>query len=422
MLGAGPNSNGDICLIVPPNVFLLDPLMYPPLGPLYVASALEQKGYNIKFLDLRAIKNLENVRFPEAKYYGLTATTAGYESAVEIKNMVNAQKPGRIVFIGGAHATVKPDEVAEEFDAIIVGEGVTSVFKVLQGERGIIKSPLIEDIDSIPYPARHLLRREAQISHRLFKGEKYGASEIATTITSTLGCPFNCAYCAGPTIWNRKVRFRSPENFVGEIKQVIADYDCKNFRFIDDNFPLKKDRILKITELLEPLDIKFRCHTRTSLVDEEILSALKRAGCTELAFGIEVADDYVLKKIQKDETVEDHEVGIRLAKEAGLLVRAYLMVALPFETWGTIANTKRFMTRNRRRIDKYTLSTFAAYPGSDIYNNPGKYNIVWMERRCSKLLQFSDEASIATEECSREELTEHKNELSKFLEKTWRTD
>lgn len=418
-MDAGPNSKGDICLIVPPNIFLLDPLMYPPLGPLYVAATLEQKGFNIKFLDLRAVECLEDVVFPEAEYYGLTATTAGYESAVEIKNIIKAQTPGSTVFIGGAHATVKPDEVAEEFDAVIVGEGVRSVFKVLQGERGLIKSPIVEDIDTIPYPARHLLCQEAQVSNRLLKGEKYRSSEPATTITSTLGCPFKCAYCAAPTIWGRKVRFRSPENFVGEIKQIIADYGCRNFRFIDDNFPLKKDRILKITDLLEPLDIKFRCHTRTSLVDEEILSALKRVGCTELAFGVEVADDYVLAKIQKDETVEDHEIGLRLAKEAGLLVRVYLMVALPFETWDTISNTKQFMKRNRRHIDTYTLSTFMAYPGSDIYDNPSKYNIVWMERQCSKLLQFSERASIATEECSREELTEHRNELSKFLKKVW---
>lgn len=412
-------SSSDVCLIVPPNLFLLDPLMYPPLGPLYVASALEQGGRDVKFLDLRSVENLKDVVFPEVEYYGLTATTAGYESAVEIKNMIKAQDPGSTVFIGGSHATVKPDEVAEEFDAVIVGEGVRSVFKVLHGERGLIKSPVVEDIDSIPYPARHLLRREAQASHRLLKGQKYGTSEPATTITSTIGCPFRCAYCAAPRIWGRKVRFRSPENFVGEIKQVIDDYGCRSFRFIDDNFPLKKERILEITGLLEPMGVKFRCHTRTSLVDEEILSALKGAGCTELAFGVEVADDYVLAKIQKDETVEDHETGIRLAKEAGLLVRAYLMVALPFETWDTISNNKEFMTRNRRYIDTYTLSTFMAYPGSDIYDNPGKYNIVWMERQFGKLLQFSDEAAIATEECSREELTDHKNELSRFLKKVW---
>jgi len=418
-LDAGPNSKSDVCLIVPPNIFLLDPVMYPPLGPLYVASALEKEGHDVTFLDLRTVEDLESVTFPRTKHYGLTATTAGYEYAVKIKNLIKAQNPGGIVFIGGAHASVKPDEVAEEFDAVIVGEGEKSVFKVLRGERGVIESPLIENLDSIQYPARHLLRPTAQASRHLLKGEKYGVAEAATTITSTRGCPFRCAYCAAPTIWGGKVRFRSPENFVGEIKQVIADYGCRSFRFIDDNFPLKRDRILRITDLLEPLGIKFRCHTRTSLVDEEILSALKGSGCTELAFGVEVADDYVLEKIQKDETVEDHETGIRLAKEAGLLVRAYLMVALPFETWGTIANTKRFMRRNRRHIDTYTLSTFAAYPGSDIYNHPSKYDIVWMERQCGKLLQFSDRASIATEQCSRRELTEHRNELSTFLKKVW---
>ena len=408
----------DVCLIVPPNTFLLDPLMYPPLGPLYIASILEQEGHGVLFLDLRNTKRLEEVRFPKAEYYGLTATTAGYNSAVKIKTLIKNQNPRSVVFIGGVHATVKPDEAAEEFDAVIVGEGERSIFKVLQGAGGIIKLGGIEDIDAIPFPARHLLKPEARFSRKLFEGEKYRQSELATTITSTRGCPFDCAYCASPTICDRKIRFRSAENFVEEVEHIITEYGCRSFKFIDDNFPLRRTRTLEIAELLEPLKINFRCHTRTSLVDEEILLALRKAGCNEIAYGLEVSDDYVLKKIQKHETVEDQKRGVRLAKEAGLVVRLYLMVGLPFETWNTISNTKRFIVENREYIDKYTLSTFAPYPGSDIYNDPDKYSIIWMERDYSKLLQFKDEALIATEDCTREEFTEHRRDMSRFLEET----
>jgi len=324
------------------------------------------------------------------------------------------------VFIGGAHATVKPNESAEEFDAVIVGEGEKSVFEVLQGARGIVKSDIIENIDTIPYPARHLLKPSARFSSRLFRGQKYGETEIATTITSTRGCPFNCSFCASPVIWNRKVRFRSPANFVDEIKQIIDIYGCKNFRLIDDNFPLNKERILEIARQLEPLNIHFRCHTRVSLIDEEILSALKMAGCNEITYGIETADDYVLKKIQKGETVERQEQALYLTKEAGFSVWIYLMAGLPFETWDTVQQLKEFIMRNKEHIDKYTLATLAPYPGSDIYNNPEKYDIVWMERDYDKLLLYEDRALIATAECSQEELTEHRRVLDKFLAKNLR--
>ena len=414
----GGSNENSVCLIVPPNTFLLDPLMYPPLGPLYIASTLEQAGYSVEFLDLRDSSQLEKVKFPRAKYYGLTGTTAEYNSAIQIKNLIKKQNPQNVVIIGGAHATVKPNEAAEEFDAVIVGEGERSILKVLQGARGIINLGGFEDIDVIPFPARHLLQPEAKFSYKLYGGEKYSPTEPATTITSTRGCPFNCAFCASPAIHNRKIRFRSAENFVEEIKQVITEYDCRTFRFIDDNFPLRKTRTFKIAELLEPLKIKFRCHTRTSLVDEEILVALRKAGCHEIAYGLEVADDYVLEKMQKHETVEDQIRGVRLAKEAGLVVRLYLMVGLPYETWDTISNTKRFIEENREYIDKYTLNTFAPYPGTDIYNNPDKYHITWMEMDYNKLLQYADEVLIATEDCTRKEFIKHKLELSRFLEKT----
>lgn len=407
-----------VCLIATPCTFLFDPVMYPPIGLLYIASVLEQEGYEVLFMDLRTTSQLETVQFPHVKYYGLTATTTEINSAVKIKNMIKAQNPQSVVFIGGAHATVKPEEMINEFDAVIVGEGEKSVFKVLQGARGIIKSSPIEDINTIPYPARHLLTPDARFSSRLFEGQKYGLSNIASTLTSTRGCPFNCAFCASPTIWNRKIRFRSPENFVGEIKQLIENYGCRNFKFIDDNFSFNRSRLFEIVDLMEPLNIRFRFHTRVSLVDEEILAALKRAGCNEVAYGIETPDDYILEKLHKGETREREEHALRITKDVGFLTRLYLMICLPYETWDTIQLTKEFITRNKDCITKYTLSTMAPYPGTDIYNNPENYDVIWMEKDYDKLLAYEGTSLIATTECSQEELTEHRTMLSKFLIKT----
>ena len=408
-----------VCLIVPPDTFLLDPLMCPPLGPLYVAAILEQEGHDVLFLDLRVTSQIEKVTFPQVKYYGLTATTADFNSVVEIKNLIKAQNPQSIVILGGVHATVKPEESAKEFDAVVVGEGEKSIFKILHGARGIVTSDVIENIDTIPYPARHLLEPNARFSRRLYEGQKHAETEIATSITSSRGCPFNCSFCASPGMWNRKVRFRSPENFVDEVKYLIDAYGCTHFRVSDDNFSLNKERTLEISRLLEPLNIRFRCHTRVSLVDEEILSALEAAGCNEITFGIETTDDYILEKLQKGETVESQEHALRLTKDAGISVGIYLMAGLPFETWDTIHHLKEFITRNKKYIDRYVLSTLAPYPGSDIYNNPEKYDIVWMEKNYDKLLLYNDKVLIATVDCTQKELTEHRNELSTFLKKVW---
>ncbi|GAH68198.1 unnamed protein product, partial [marine sediment metagenome] len=255
--------------------FLLDPLMYPPLGALHIASKLLQEGHEVKFFDLRdyqmGVENL--VVYPQADLYGITASTSGYNEAVKIKNTLKKIRRLVPVVIGGSHASVRPEECNKEFDATIVGEGETSIMKVIDGARGIVTSPIIKDIDTLPYPARHLLRQEARVSYNIFGGQKYSTNEAGSTVTSTRGCPFECSYCCSPCIWAGKIRFRSPENFVGEIKEIGEKYGAKRFKFVDDNFPLKKQRIIDIMDLLEPMDIQFRCHTKTSLVNQEVLEA-----------------------------------------------------------------------------------------------------------------------------------------------------
>jgi len=96
------------------------------------------------------------------------------------------------------------------------------------------------------------------------------------------------------------------------------------------------------------------------------------------------------------------------------------MAGLPFETWDTVQRLKDFIIKNKEYVDKYTLATLTPYPGSDIYNNPEKYDIIWMERDYDKLLLYEDRALIATTECSQEELTEHRRNLDRFLAKNLR--
>ncbi len=379
--------------------------MQVPLGPLYLGACLVNAGHEVIIVDMRDGQK----PVPKADFYGFSCTTADYPYALDIAKTIEGP-----TIVGGPHATHMPEECSEHFDYVVRGEGERAIVDIVEGivDDNIISYPPIKDLDSIPFPAWDLMPYNRVFTKTLYVGERYGVGPISTAITSSRGCPFNCAFCAN---WDRSIRFRSPENFAEEVSILVRKYACSHYKVIDDNFTLNKKRLKKMADLLEPMKIRFRCHTRSHLFDEETAEALYRAGCREISFGVEVADDELLKFLNKRETVEEHERAIRIAKETGFTVKVYLMVCLPGETWETIEKQKEFMRRNAKYVDKWTLSTFVPYPGCDIWKNPEKYGIKWMERDYRKFWLYEDDPLIETEVASWEELREHRRHLYEYL-------
>jgi len=412
----------NVVLIMPPNIILADPLMQINLGVLYLASSLEKAGHNVKIADLRDKPCPTINDIPRAEYYGISATTAEVEDARKIAALIKKERPKTKTIIGGAHPTHFPEDCTADFDYIVKGDGEQAIVDIVRGEakEGIVEYPEIEDIDSIPFPARHLLPPERVFTETLYVGERYGKGPRGTSIISSRNCPFSCAFCANPS---RKVRFRSPENFLAEVKECIQRHNCTHFKIVDDNFTLKKDRTLKMCYYLKPLKIKFRCHTRSALFDDELAEAIQKAGCEEISFGAESADQRVLDLLKKKETVEDHRRAIRIAKEHGLRTKAYFMVATPGETDETIELNKQFMFDMAKWLDKWTISVFCPYPGSDIYKNPRKYGVIWMEKDWNRYWLYEDQSLIATNETSWVDFNRHIKEMREFfLSNKWKLD
>lgn len=402
-----------VLLVLAPNPVLAEPLMQAPLGILYVAASLEKAGHQVEILDLRDRKIAEDVYIPEADFYGFSATTPEYPFTLKMANYVKAIYPNAKTIIGGSHPTHLPQTCLDEFDYVVVGDGEYAVNAIVEGKipKGIVQFPPIMDLDTVPFPARHLLPRERVFTEELYVGSRCGKGPPSTSIMSSRGCPYSCHFCANPP--PRLARMRSPENFVKEVEQLINVYNCSHYKIVDDNFTLNKKRLLKICDLLKPLNIEFRAHGRSQLFNKEIAKALYQAGCREFSFGVEVADNYVLYKLHKQETVEQHKKAIKIAKEAGLQVKVYLMCCLPYETWETIEKNKQFMIETQP--DKWTLSTFVPYPGSYIYSHPEEFDITWMEKDWNKYWLYENQSMIATTVATKEELTEHRNHLYAWL-------
>jgi radical SAM superfamily enzyme YgiQ (UPF0313 family) len=363
-----------IVLIIPSSPFLGDQKRNPPLGIMYIASFLEKHGYNIELVDLRDLgEDRWMNKIPYADIYGITATTPEYPLAVRIAHKLKARDQKSLIILGGIHATTESKNLDSVFDRVIIGEGELSTLNLLKDfEKGISKkyytSPRIEDLDSLPFPARHLLPFDSVFNTNLcIKGN------LATTLIASRGCPYNCSFCASKAMWGRKVHVRSPDNVISEIKEIIEGYNVYYFRFQDDTISFNKNWLFELCKKMEPLNIHWRANTRVNHSQKDVLEAMYKAGCYEIDYGIESISENVLKINNKQVKVEDMYTAIKNAKEVGLKVRLFFMIGLPGEGGNVSESIIKFIEETVP--DGVDVSTFVPFPGCDIYVNPSKYNI-----------------------------------------------
>jgi len=363
-------------LIIPPNPYLNDETRNPPLGLLYIASTVEQMGHKVHVIDLRG-KRVEEFQdlLGYAEIYGITAPSPDYPICVEIARIIKAKNPESWIVLGGVHASAVPGQIGYEFDKVVVGEGERAFLQVisdfLSGFHGtrFYQSPHLKSLDCIPFPARHLLPFETAFS----KNALFGGAGYAGTLITSRGCAFNCAFCASDAIWGSHVRFRSPQNVVAEIEHIIRTYGVKAFRFQDDTMTLNQKRLEQLCQLLAPLGIRWRANARVDCSSLEVLRMMRRAGCEELAYGIESLSQIVLDKCNKKITIKDIHLALSNAKLAGMRCRLFFIVGLPGEPPG-------FTDRLEEFVDKFNpemviVSTFVPYPGSDIACHPERFGI-----------------------------------------------
>ncbi|UCC95697.1 MAG: B12-binding domain-containing radical SAM protein [Candidatus Omnitrophota bacterium] len=366
-----------INFIIPPNPYLGDDRRNVPLGILYVASMAESAGYDVSITDLRGICAEEwRNAIAEADVYSIVAATPDYPLAVTIAKTVKAMHESSLTVLGGTHATCVPEEIGKEFDKVVIGEGELAFLDILDDFRNnksnkrFYHRELIKDLDSIPFPARHMLPFNSLFSKNALA---VGGESTGTIITSR-GCPNSCSFCANTKVWRRKIRFRTPDNVTDEIKQIIYKYGIKSFRFQDDNLLFKKDRMVELCKKMEPLGIKWRGLARLdSLNDLSVLKLMKKAGCLELGFGIESLMQEVLDKNSKAVKLKDIHSAFENMRQAELKSRIFLILGLPGERKGFTKRLNDFLDNENPYA--VNIATMVPYPGTDIYNNPEKYNI-----------------------------------------------
>ncbi|MFH1392004.1 MAG: radical SAM protein [Candidatus Diapherotrites archaeon] len=373
--------------LIPPKPYLGDEMRNPELGIMYLAAVTLKEGYNVVITDLRCKAPEEfSKHIGKSDVYALTATTPDYLAAKKIAEIAKSKNKNSWAIIGGIHATSVPNKIDPIFDKIGIGEGENTILEILNdfrkgnNEKRFYQSDLIKDLDSIPFPARDMLPFENVFSAN---GLFVGAGPTATVITSR-GCPFNCAFCASKKMWQRRLRLRTPENVVKEIKYIIEKYNVKNFRFHDDTITARKDWIKEVCEKIKPFKIRWRAGTRVDQITEEILQLMKDAGCEEISYGVESLDPNVIEKINKGIKIEDVKSAIKIAKKVGMQVRTFFIIGLPGEKLGYADRLIQFC--DETNPDAVDVSTLVPFPGCDIHDNMQTFGLEMDEEDFKKYI------------------------------------
>jgi radical SAM superfamily enzyme YgiQ (UPF0313 family) len=379
----------------------------PPLGLAHLASFLIAKGYkDIKIIDNSVLglglnDLVSYIRSLKPDLVGITTTTQNRFPAYELAKALKQRLNNSFVVLGGVHASFCADEILKkikEVDFIVRGEGEKTfleLIKALEENKSlfsikglsfknnsqIIHNPereLIEDLDSLPLPSRELLPMDAY-------NQKLPLTDIpATTILTARGCPYACVFCSSATFWRRRVRFRSPSNIINEIKLLIKNYKIEGLQIHDDTFTLDKNRVLELCKQLKELRLKFWAEARANTLDEEIVLALKSAGCYMLTLGVESGSDYILKKIKKGITQEEVRRAVSLCKKHNIMVKTFFMASLPGENYYHLKKTQEFIfeLRTKYKVKESILSLALIYPGTEleeIANKQYNFKFSWVD-------------------------------------------
>jgi anaerobic magnesium-protoporphyrin IX monomethyl ester cyclase len=370
-----------------------EPTRAQPLTQLYLATILQSKGIETKLTDLRG-DNPERITKADIYFY-----TVASPDFVEVKGIVNKLRkkfPKAKHVAGGPHPTLMPNDCLTTFDSIVIGRGENALVKIVEDYpnlREMYMIPVDYSKEKFPFPRREFIKPEKVVTS-LFKT----VDIPSTTILFSHGCPYNCSFCAN---YNRsKITRKSNEEISEEIEYLIKNYNIKGLSLQDEIcIPLDYDEAKSWANNIKKYNLKWRGQIRAG-VDSRIIKLAKDSGCIELSFGLESVSPKVLKLMNKKIKISDVIKTMNDCKKNNIKTRLYLINGLPGEPKDIIERTKKFI--EKYKPDVVLVSSFQPYPGCDIYNNPKKYGIEWIDKHWEKYnhlrCRFADSQD-SLEEC-----------------------
>lgn len=365
-----------------------------PLGVAYMATSLRNAGHEVQVYcqDLNHHSNETVGDFVASGNFdivGIGFLAARFNETVRpLCDVVNRNKKGAWLVLGGHGPSPIPEYTlrSTSADFVVVGEGEQTIVELLENK--LAGKPSLEDINGISWmqngecrqtPRRGLVHNLDSLGFPawdLFPTEQYARSqkvfdqpstEKSLAFISSRGCINACTFCYR---MEKGVRVRSIANVVEELKILRNEFGIRYFFIQDEMFVLNRKRLVDFENELEKngLDIRFSCDARVDILDRDILKSLKRCGCIFLNFGIESADDNVLRLMKKNCTVEQNTRAVEMTLEEGGIGLGLNIL------WGCEGDSVESLWKGVGFIKKYntykyirTIRPPTPYPGSELY-------------------------------------------------------
>jgi anaerobic magnesium-protoporphyrin IX monomethyl ester cyclase len=365
-------------------------VFYPPLGLMALAAFIDKNGHSSEIIDLETeFLNIDELcsRIKESKVdiIGLTSSTPTFHITAAYAKILK-EKVSLPLVIGGVHVTaLKEKAFLPMFDFAISNEGEFPLLELMNelssskpdfsNIKGLIyrdkdkvkvngSRPFISDLDSLPFPARHKL----DCTKYIFEVPTKGFVPV-TSLALTRGCPFQCVFCSEPMNTGKKLRTRSADSVINEILHVKNEFGITHFYMIDSTLTVNRKLVEEFCNKLIAIDanITFEGQTRVNLVDEPLLSLMKKAGLVRLSFGVESSDRQVLALMKKQIDPESMRKAFKLCKKLNISTLCGGMIGNPGDTKETVLATARFI-RSIPEVRYAPLPIAIPYPGTELYD------------------------------------------------------
>lgn len=429
-----------------------------PLGLMYLASSLENASFKVEIIDA----SLDLIRPTDQNgwHYGYTLNelvadvierkpdivgigcffSMRFPAVLEIAQEIKKANKDIVIVIGGIHPTIYAEQILIEhscFDYVVIGEGEHSFLQLhevlrsgnLEGLRSIDgltyrdnsrvlinhKTTFIENLDSLPFPAYHLLNVEKYMKNKSLRWG-LGANRQFSVISSR-SCPNRCTFCSMFLTHGPRWRHRSAKNVVDEIEFLIKNFKAREISFEDDNLTLSKKRIIDICQEIIDRGLKVSWNTPNGVsikhLDYEILAKMKEAGCDSVNLPIESADDNMRNNVIRKHLskAKIYEV-INACKELELKANAYFVLGMPGETRESLENNIKLL----KEVPLNGMIAFFAtpFPGTELFKRVTEDNMVDksdLDRIIKGDFNIYNKPLIRLENISFSELIKYKNKM-----------
>lgn len=427
----------DVVLLNPPRYEKEhDHFLAQNLGLGYLGAVLENEGYRVEIIDALALGwrcrsatgypgvsihglSAEEIieRIPlSARYLGITVPFVNSMQlvtwlAVEIKK----QRRTLTIVVGGISPSIDPGYALEcsGIDYVIRGPGEKALSALVSGQDprcipGVVSREFdngraegVDNLDSLPLPARHLLPMDLYL-----KQSGRGRRDLRTvSVLTSRGCPFHCGFCSIQHIYGHRWQGRSAENVLQEIRFCIETYGAQHIEFEDDNLTLDRSRAEAICDGLIRMGHRITWSTpngtRIDTLDKGLLVKMKESGCATLFLSIESGDPAILKRMNKKLDLRKVEEVVRICGQLGINTSGIFIVGYPGETKASFQRTVATIRRLRRLgLVGVGASIAKAYPGTELRRFCEKEGVLVDKDRYYKTLALGEYVDIETPDFS----------------------